>query len=627
MLSELLNKNIIQNTEPGMFSLFPVYEDRNAWESIDDKLKTHIINEAEGLIRHTWPRICDEDYEDYHKTGSRKKYDEKFKNLYDSLTKIVLAECIEGKGRFIRDIAAGINTRLNETAWINPAHLKHYGEDIIPVPDGKYLDLRCCSTAKQLAVIYYLLGKKLTESEPLLLDRMVKEIKVRVLDRYIDTDQWWTNLSEGFVINNWNTHCNKCVIVTAMIIEKDKDHLINIMQKAMKSLDVFLSSYTDDGACNEGPGYWKGASLAYIEIIHKLSELYSIKPDNIINTKIKNMGSYICKVFIHKDRFLSYADGTGKTPMFDAKLYLAGKMLNDQSMMDMAIDVFKNNRKANIYYDHFIYILSDYIEYIFSYNQLCKEATKPRGTTHYLASSVLTDSHIFTARIKQESHEGFFIGLKGGNNDESHNHNDVGCPYIYLDGEPVVIDPAAGTYTSKTFSNERYEIWTMQSIWHSLPKINGFMQNAGAMYQSESFKWKEDENYAWASLEIAKAYPKESGIKSYIREIRLNRKENMAYINDSLILDNPSENIVFHITLFSKPALVRPGEILLKNEHTSVRLLYNDSLVLFDFIEMDLTYDTKLSGSWGNNIYRADFKVKNVSDKFNLEFCFIQNNL
>ncbi|NLF36771.1 MAG: hypothetical protein GX584_06425 [Clostridiaceae bacterium] len=101
----------------------------------------------------------------------------------------------------------------------------------------------------------------------------------------------------------------------------------------------------------------------------------------------------------------------------------------------------------------------------------------------------------------------------------------------------------------------------------------------------------------------------------------------MAYINDSLILDNPSENIVFHITLFSKPALVRPGEILLKNEHTSVRLLYNDSLVLFDFIEMDLTYDTKLSGSWGNNIYRADFKVKNVSDKFNLEFCFIQNNL
>ncbi|HPJ76677.1 MAG TPA: hypothetical protein PLS36_07555, partial [Clostridia bacterium] len=145
--------------------------------------------------------------------------------------------------------------------------------------------------------------------------------------------------------------------------------------------------------------------------------------------------------------------------------------------------------------------------------------------------------------------------------------------------------------------------------------------------QSESFQWNEDENYAWASLEIAKAYPKESGIKSYIRKIRLNRKENKAYINDSLILDNPSESIVFHITSFSKPMLVRPGEILLKNEHTSVRLLYNHSLVLFDCTEMDLAYDTKLSNSWGNSIYRADFKVKNVSDKFDLEFCFIQSYL
>src|SRR5690606_39665769 len=55
-----------------------------------------------------------------------------------------------------------------------------------------------------------------------------------------------------------------------------------------------------------------------------------------------------------------------------------------------------------------------------------------------------------------------FFAAKGGYNNESHNHNDIGSFILYKEGKPLFIDAGVGTYTKKTFSNERYDIWTMQ---------------------------------------------------------------------------------------------------------------------------------------------------------------------
>ena len=59
------------------------------------------------------------------------------------------------------------------------------------------------------------------------------------------------------------------------------------------------------------------------------------------------------------------------------------------------------------------------------------------------------------------------LGMKGGHNDESHNHNDVGSFVVYHNGKPILVDPGVGEYTSKTFSKERYTIWTMHSDYKS----------------------------------------------------------------------------------------------------------------------------------------------------------------
>ena len=79
---------------------------------------------------------------------------------------------------------------------------------------------------------------------------------------------------------------------------------------------------------------------------------------------------------------------------------------------------------------------------------------------------------------------GMFVAAKGGFNNESHNHNDVGTFSLYVNTIPVILDAGVGTYTKQTFGKDRYTIWTMQSNYHNLPMINGIPQKYGQEYKA-----------------------------------------------------------------------------------------------------------------------------------------------
>src|SRR5437868_14155296 len=71
------------------------------------------------------------------------------------------------------------------------------------------------------------------------------------------------------------------------------------------------------------------------------------------------------------------------------------------------------------------------------------------------------------ARSVPNSAQGLYVAAWGGHNAQSHNHNDVGNFIVYGDGKPVLIDVGVETYSAKTFSPQRYEIWTMQSAYQT----------------------------------------------------------------------------------------------------------------------------------------------------------------
>ena len=131
----------------------------------------------------------------------------------------------------------------------------------------------------------------------------------------------------------------------------------------------------------------------------------------------------------------------------------------------------------------------------------------------------MPDREIMAARSFSNSSAGLYIAAKGGNNAENHNHNDVGNFIIYCDGNPVIIDVGVETYTKKTFSKDRYDIWTMQSQYHNLQTINGVQQKYGEEFGAKDVKFYSDENNVKFSLDISKCYSADADIDYWNRSI------------------------------------------------------------------------------------------------------------
>ena len=146
------------------------------------------------------------------------------------------------------------------------------------------------------------------------------------------------------------------------------------------------------------------------------------------------------------------------------------------------------------------------------------------------------------------------MAIKGGNNGESHNHNDVGTFVVYYNGEPFVIDAGVDTYSRTTFSPDRYSLWYMQSSYHNLPDINGVAQKDGSSFKAADAVFDQEKREL--SLELRNAYPPEAGIRSFRRTLRL--EENSVTVTDRFDLEGEGK-VEEHYLFQNKPDLSVPG--------------------------------------------------------------------
>ena len=200
---------------------------------------------------------------------------------------------------------------------------------------------------------------------------------------------------------------------------------------------------------------------------------------------------------------------------------------------------------------------------------------------------------------------GFFVATKGGYNNESHNHNDAGTFALYINSTPMLIDAGVGTYTRQTFSSERYSIWTMQSDYHNLPKINGVPQSFGGEYKATNVKF--DPKRMTFSAELATAYPKEAQVASWNRSYKLNKKE--LQITDRFELTNAQAANQINFLTWGNVDLSTPGAIYITVNQEKIKLSYNAAQFTpqLETISLD---DKRLSDVWGNEIYRLSLNAK-----------------
>ena len=99
-------KNI--NLKPGTFRPFPSYSERNAWLALPETIGSYYLGEAAKLKGNEWPSLPASIYLEFYRNGNRSNYEKLFFSRRRDLLRLLIAECIEGKGEYLDDIINGV---------------------------------------------------------------------------------------------------------------------------------------------------------------------------------------------------------------------------------------------------------------------------------------------------------------------------------------------------------------------------------------------------------------------------------------------------------------------------------------------------------------------------------------
>ncbi|MCZ6634599.1 MAG: heparinase II/III family protein, partial [bacterium] len=386
------------------------------------------------------------------------------------------------------------------------------------------------------------------------------------------------------------------------LLEQDEDRRRASVFKAMRTVDNFVDPYPRDGGCDEGPSYWGRAGASLYDCLELLRSATGGEIDVYADPLVQNIGKFIYRVQIHDRYFINFADAPAQVSPSPALVYGYGKRINDPQMMALgAWSALRQNIAENGLFDN----LGRQLPAFSILNELLHAPADPP----LLRDTWLPDIQVMVARDTEGSSKGLFVAAKGGNNDESHNHNDIGNVVVYIQGKPVLVDAGVESYTAKTFSSTRYDIWTMQSAYHTLPTINGFQQSPGPPFCARNAAHTADDQKAELTLDIAPSYPEEADINTWVRRITLNRGQDIR-ITDTYDLKAVTGDLILNLVTACEVALESPGHLALKErvlseDRTSgTAHIYYDADKLTAFTEEIPIQDARLKPVWGGQLNR-----------------------
>ena len=559
-----LAENIFNSLNPGSITCNPGFSpisERQFWDSLDDGLKTVMIRRAEECLKKEYPMILISDYRRYHRDGNRSAYEDKYFGRRLMLVTYVIAECMEDKGRFLDRILDGLYLIMEETSWCLPAH-NTYVRDTpaleIPSEERPVIDLFAAETAEIIGITEYLLRDRLSDIDESISAHVNARIVERILKPYLNVHFWW--MGNGLEpMCNWTPWITQNVLLAVftrpdgLISGEDR---MRALGQAAASVDYFLDEYGPDGCCNEGAQYYSHAGLCLfgcIDVMNRITgdAFAAMYEDQLI----KNVAAYITRMDVGNGDYINYADCSpfpGKRTVRD---YVFALKCGNEGYASFAAADYRSvddeeklmPEEQNLYY-HLLQL-----EW---HDQMMKHpAGELKPEDFYFPSTGLM--------IAGDEH--FVLAVKAGDNADSHNHNDVGSVTLYRDGKPYLIDLGVETYTGKTFSDRRYEIWTMQSAYHNtvnfMPSGDDgcapvILQHDGKEYAADKVETDISDVSAVISMDIAPAYP-DKRVRKSLRRVSLMRGK-CVRIEDSFDLD-VGISAVMTLMTYEEPAITANG--------------------------------------------------------------------
>lgn len=570
---------------------------------------------GEELLSKPIPTLLYSDYRQYDETGERANCQKDYSDRRHRLNVFgILAVLFPENKEYITALEDIIWAICDEYTWSVPAHLLPCGTDV-RVPRVRYnekglidnsefphvhqLDLFACETSFALCEITALLEERLA---PLVVYRARTECYRRILTPYLDLTGLW-KWEKG--TNNWSAVCAGSIGMTAMYLIQDSSVLTPVIQRLLATMDGFLSGFSDDGTCVEGPSYWRyGMSFfsGFAETLRRRSEgginLFAID-------KVRAIAEYQQKCYMTGNYVVSFSD-TAK--QIDFRLGLAVFLKNEYD----TVRIPDLNQASPVLTEGSHRWCTDYRDVYWVRNFDFKQDEEPESV-HYMA-----DAQQFIAKLKKGGSTCCFA-IKGGHNAQPHNHNDVGSLIYHIDGDSLLIDLGRGKYSKEYFHGDRYGFICNGSQGHSVPIVDGAYQKPGREFACTQFNASEGSDGYRVDLDMQNAYglPHVTGL----HRNALFSKDGGLTVTD---ICESTASVDFTSRFVTKCRIVqKDGRLYIKGSNMAAEVIYDDRKCNLSFDEGYMeVHSSEEPPQSGKNVFMINITSKNRAQRHEITVRF-----
>ena len=455
---------------------------------------------------------------------------------------------------YLEDLHEIIWAICDEYSWVLPAHTKGGLEE-----DQSYIDLFSAETGFSLAEIDYLLADRI---HPRVRHRVRHELERRIIRNFLTQRFGWETCRM-----NWASVCGGNVGGVLMYQQPETFRLY--IPRFISIMDSLIEGFAEDGTCLEGFGYWQYGFGNYVWFADLLYQFTQGQYDLLQGEKVERIAGFMQRCFLKGGATVSFADGTrsGKADP-SLQLFLSRKFPSVHTLPKEQYLFWPGNVMWMQTLRNLLYLDPD------------PQYPEQTNTCYDLPDAQQV--------ILQKDR--YALAIKGGFNDEPHNHNDVGSFILATDKGQILCDYGAGKYTRQYFqADTRYTMFVNSSLGHSVPIINGTAQGYGAQFRGTL---THEGNRI--TVDMTKAYPLE--LRQVIRCLRY--EEDRVTLTDSF---DEGVSVTERFVTLCQPE-ISEGRISLDGTD----LCYDPQSVIFHWHTEEIP--TKQSGF--ARMYVLDFDLK-----------------
>ena len=229
-------------------------------------------------------------FDAFFETGERAPFEKDYFDRRALLSRaFILALLYPETKEYIQTVEDTMTAICEEYSWVVPAHF--YAHRI---------DLFSAETALLLTESISFLGDRLQKN---IKEKALSEVKRRVIDIYETEEFEWEKFT-----SNWTSVCTGCVAFTMMYAFEEA--FKRNIDRIVKTQELFLSGFSDEGVCLEGATYWVYGFGNFVWLADAILQYTAGRYNLFELPKARNVAGYPNYVLLSGGACVSFSDAS-----------------------------------------------------------------------------------------------------------------------------------------------------------------------------------------------------------------------------------------------------------------------------------------------------------------------------